>query len=310
MTEKKGISKGTVRTIITLVVSVHVIALIANGCDTGSVDMEGASMRQMTAINLDAARNGANTRRLANLGVTLPKWVKAKEVDSWLVCQDGLGCEDEDMFRETAGALLQPEEVCEGCNRDRNIAAIISVSAIGMYQILLWHHGKYLNDGVTTVWNEPNEKELSDEEWLENLEVIHEYLNDKSMQDKVVLGLIGNLREKYDGKPKQIASAYYSGSGTGIPLSLTWFKSWLPSAFGYGSKQHYAGIVKDCFKEKSGGRSTVDDTPEDLNIMRMCIFGKETGGAAHEFEGRDNAASLEAKWAERGITLTLKHKGQ
>ena len=302
----KEISLGAAHTFIALFCLFMLICLIGR-CIGGSVDMEGASMRQMTAINLDAARNGANTKRLANMGIKLPKWVKSREVDSWLVCQDGLGCEDEDTFRKTAMALLQPEEVCDGCNRERNTAAILSVSAIGMYQILLWHHGKYLGG-----WHDPSEGgELSNKDWEDNLDLIYDYLNDKRLQDKVVVGIIGKLREEHKGDPKQMASAYYSGSGTGGLLSpIKFLKSFLPSSFGYGSPQHYAGIVKDCFKTKSGGRDKVEDNNQDLNVMRMCIFGKETGGAKTEFEGRDNAEKLEAKWAERGITLKLKHKGQ
>ncbi|MBU1935674.1 hypothetical protein KKF04_06465, partial [Patescibacteria group bacterium] len=148
--------------------------------------------------------NSGHIAKLNEMGITLPK----SAINNIFV--DELfpeGVKGYPHFKRTVMDALQPKEIaCADtgafeCGRTRaeNTAAILSYCALGRHQILLSYHGHYI-------------KGWEDADWNRRLILIHRFMASPRMQNTVFVGILGELKDKYDGDPKQMASAYYSGS--------------------------------------------------------------------------------------------------
>jgi hypothetical protein len=292
-------------------------------------NVDNVSRRQQTAINIDGAINGANAKRLKESGISLPKWMydesgtgspHKKDIDSFLICLDGAGCDEFGQFRGRVMDMLQPKEtacahetpdLCEKI-RERNAALILSLSAIGAYQILLFHHGEDLKG-----WATIDKDDWQKTDWPNNLTAIFNFLNNIDAQKDLADKVITKYLKKSEGKVFDAASRYYSGNKQGIlSYSFQKLKRGVKNVFSllvgagtgkanYKLPREYADGVLDCFKGKTGGEKVADGTQEHLDIMRACVFGRETGGKGKQFKGRKSSAydELIIRWRNRGVTI-------
>jgi hypothetical protein len=240
----------------------------------GSINTGNNPVAAMTAVNIKGALNDRNSARMKKFGIKLPANIKS--IGSTRLFPDGQGTGSYSDFEERVINMLQPADVvCIGevgnCHdaQVRGAATILSLSAIGVYQILLWHHGKVL-DG----WDDPSAdgKSWSDVNWSNNLEIIYRFMNDLELQVSTAVPLIKKLREQYKGDARDMASAYYSGHPT------HWYDvgDYMSAQFGFGSKRKYSGDVLDCYKAATDS-DTVKDTSEQIHAFTVCIGKQETG---------------------------------
>ncbi|MBU0727373.1 hypothetical protein KKA95_01685 [Patescibacteria group bacterium] len=253
------------------------IVLISHLLDTMPTGEEVKDPR-FALIQLKAAQNGANTQWLASKGVSIPQHIKDKK-NAYQIFPEGVD-DDYDEFVTIVIDVLQPKDhvysaaMSESACRDKRVegaAMILGASAIGKYQVLLRHHGKYIKG-----WDSAD--------WEERMKIMYKYIRTPAIQDYVSVCLLRKLRDEHDGDPKQMASAYYSGGGTGSIISLTYWKSWMPSFSGFGSKHGYSNSVAGCYKSRAN-KSTVE-TDEDLAVFHGCIARQESGGHAKKGEGK------------------------
>jgi len=268
---------------------------MSRGCDEEEKKspMEKVDLQtqvRMSMVQIKAALNGRNQRRLKKMGVNLPPGIKSVGPTEILIGTNGKDpyetlennpdayrrfmatISDYGNFKNAAMDVLQPIDVacsdvqgnCEE-TRVKNTSFFLSLCAIGYYQILPFHHGKHIDGWEDAEWGEGRMK------------LIWEFVKSKELQDQVNLEILRKLMNSHDGDPKQMASAYYSGSGIGSVFTLSYWKSFLPSAFGFGSKHKYSNIVKKCYKAKAYKSSV--ETDGDLRIFQECIALKETGYA-------------------------------
>ncbi len=293
--------------------------------------------RQMGATNIHAiTTNGKNTKRLKDWSVKTPEWFD--KIDSYIVCQDGMGCKKYSEFKQFSIDLLQPKDLV--CNqsmteaecevlRIKNVVLIYSICAIGHGQILLLHHGESMED-----WGDLDSSDWSKINWEKNLKVVHRWMNVPVIGGEYVTRIVMKFANNDGPAVDNIGSSYYSGSKMGTPWAEAKRrgKKILTGLLGgktnpYKDKTTYGRAIKRCYKGKTGyvlaGLKERDENDEtdgssmlgipnvtpyqhsDILALRGCIFQRETGGENASFKGRDGAVRQEKAWISRGIEIDL-----
>lgn len=295
-----------------------------------------STRRQDTSFNVHAVWNKTNTQRLADWGIPTASWIR--DIDSYLICEDGRGCNDYPEFKERMMDFFQPKnEVCVGLDdktceemRLRNTGVQMYLFAAGYGQVLFFHHCKHLGSCCTI----PNKSNWKTIDWDQNLRVLFAYVNDVNLQHPVVRGVIRSYAKSKGPDSADVAAAYYSNHGMGGMLGyvdevfhmvkrevirafqqLSPFKVKVSSSALYKHRRAYGRGVSNCFEKRTGRsmlqKSGNEYTEEDIETLRQCIFARETGGAFNNFTGRskENCEATKSKWKKRGFDLKLFCKG-
>jgi hypothetical protein len=298
---------------LTVLISACILSFsIGNGCEENDEEITSVDYEPRAALIQvgGAAFNKANTKRWKQLGIKTPD--ELRKIGPSFLVRDFMGLDPKDpkkdiddfnegvvklrdypQFKDWMVDKFQPKKLaCEGIESDadcqavrvKNTSMILGRCAIGIYQVLLDHHGdpieKTQADGTVLKWAEAEHGDF-------RLQLIHYFIADPQVQYKVSLAFCAELRTKYKGDPFQMASAYYSGSGIGKIFSKNWYKgmnfvknvisllkSFLPQGK-FHSKRYYAKFVAGCYEERAGKKLV--ETDEDLVTFHSCVAKKETG---------------------------------